>query len=145
MAASRDAGFGPEVKRRIMIGTYALSAGYYDAYYGQAQKVRTLVSRDFAAAYGQADVLVSPTSPSTAWSIGEKVGDPLAMYLQDLCTIPTNLAGGAAMSLPSGLSADDGLPVGLQIMAPALADDRLYRVGAAYEAARGPLAVAPEL
>ena len=145
MAATRDAGFGPEVKRRIMIGTYALSAGYYDAYYGQAQKVRTLISRDFAAAYAQADVLLSPTSPSTAWPIGEKVGDPLAMYLQDLCTIPTNLAGGAAMSLPSGLSADDGLPVGLQLMAPALADDRLYRVGAAYEAARGPLAAAPEL
>ena len=145
MAATRDAGFGPEVKRRIMIGTYALSAGYYDAYYGQAQKVRTLISRDFAAAYAQADVLLSPTSPSTAWSIGEKVGDPLAMYLQDLCTIPTNLAGGAAMSLPSGLSADDGLPVGLQLMAPALADERLYRVGAAYEAARGPLAAAPEL
>jgi aspartyl-tRNA(Asn)/glutamyl-tRNA(Gln) amidotransferase subunit A len=145
MAATRDAGFGPEVKRRIMIGTYALSAGYYDAYYGQAQKVRTLISRDFAAAYERADVLVSPTSPSTAWPLGEKVGDPLAMYLQDLCTIPTNLAGGAAMSLPSGLSADDGLPVGLQIMAPALADERLYRVGAAYEATRGPLAGAPEL
>jgi len=145
MAATRDAGFGAEVKRRIMLGTYALSAGYYDAYYGQAQKVRTLITRDFAAAYEQVDVLVSPTTPSTAFRLGEKVNDPLAMYLMDLCTIPTNLAGDAAMSLPSGLSTDDGLPVGLQIMAPPLADDRLYRVGAAYEAARGRLPTPPEL
>ena len=145
MALTRDAGFGAEAKRRIMLGTYALSAGYYDAYYGQAQKVRTLIVRDFAAAYEQADVLISPTTPSTAFRLGEKVNDPLAMYLMDLCTIPTNLAGAAAMSLPSGLSADDGLPVGLQLMAPALADDRLYRVGAAYEAARGPLPAPPEL
>ncbi|WP_068273527.1 Asp-tRNA(Asn)/Glu-tRNA(Gln) amidotransferase subunit GatA [Aldersonia kunmingensis] len=139
MATTRAAGFGPEVKRRIMIGTYALSAGYYDAYYGQALKVRTLIARDFDKAYEQADVLVSPTSPFTPWKLGEKVDDPLAMYLSDLCTLPTNLAGHCAMSVPSGLSADDGLPVGLQIMAPALADDRLYRVGAAYEAARGAL------
>ena len=139
MAATRAAGFGPEVKRRIMIGTYALSAGYYDAYYGQALKVRTLIARDFDKAYEQADVLVSPTSPFTPWKLGEKVDDPLAMYLSDLCTLPTNLAGHCAMSVPSGLSADDGLPVGLQIMAPALADDRLYRVGAAYEVARGPV------
>jgi len=145
MAATRDAGFGAEVKRRIIIGTYALSAGYYDAYYGQAQKVRTLVARDFTAAYERVDVLVSPTTPTTAFPLGEKVDDPLAMYLQDLCTIPSNLAGGCAMSLPSGLSSVDGLPVGLQIMAPALADDRLYRVGAAYEAARGPLAEPPVL
>ncbi len=145
MAASRDAGFGSEVKRRIMIGTYALSAGYYDAFYGQAQKVRTLIRRDFAAAYEKADVLVSATTPGTAWALGEKVDDPLAMYLQDLCTIPTNLDGGCGMSLPSGLSADDGLPVGLQIMAPVLADERLYRVGAAYEAARGALPAGPEL
>jgi aspartyl-tRNA(Asn)/glutamyl-tRNA(Gln) amidotransferase subunit A len=145
MALTRDAGFGAEVKRRIMIGTYALSAGYYDAYYGQAQKVRTLIVGDFAAAYERADVLVSPTAPGTAWSLGEKVNDPLGMYLQDLCTIPSNLAGAAAMSLPSGLSGEDGLPVGLQIMAPALADERLYRVGAAYEAARGPLPTPPEL
>ncbi len=145
MALTRDAGFGAEAKRRIMLGTYALSAGYYDAYYGQAQKVRTLIVRDFAAAYEQADVLISPTTPSTAFRLGEKVNDPLAMYLMDLCTIPTNLSGAAAMSLPSGLSADDGLPVGLQLMAPALADDRLYRVGAAYEAARGPLLAPPEL
>ncbi|MFT4126747.1 MAG: Asp-tRNA(Asn)/Glu-tRNA(Gln) amidotransferase subunit GatA [Gordonia sp. (in: high G+C Gram-positive bacteria)] len=137
MALTREAGFGPEVKRRIMIGTYALSSGYYDAYYGQAQKVRTLIARDFAAAFADVDVLVSPTTPTTAFPIGEKVDDPLAMYLFDLCTLPVNLAGVAAMSVPSGLSADDSLPVGLQIMAPALADDRLYRVGAAYEAARG--------
>ena len=139
MAATRAAGFGPEVKRRIMIGTYALSAGYYDAYYGQALKVRTLIARDFDAAYEKVDVLISPTSPFTPWKLGEKVDDPLAMYLSDLCTLPTNLAGHCAMSVPSGLSADDGLPVGLQIMAPALADDRLYRVGAAYEVARGPV------
>ncbi len=140
MAATRAAGFGPEVKRRIMIGTYALSAGYYDAYYGQALKVRTLITRDFDRAYEQVDVLVSPTSPFTPWKLGEKVDDPLAMYLSDLCTLPTNLAGHPAMSVPSGLSRDDNLPVGLQIMAPALADDRLYRVGAAYEAARGQIA-----
>ncbi|MFT4042250.1 MAG: Asp-tRNA(Asn)/Glu-tRNA(Gln) amidotransferase subunit GatA [Gordonia sp. (in: high G+C Gram-positive bacteria)] len=139
MALTREAGFGPEVKRRIMIGTYALSSGYYDAYYGQAQKVRTLIARDFATAFNDVDVLISPTTPTTAFRIGEKVDDPLAMYLFDLCTLPVNLAGVAAMSVPSGLSADDGLPVGLQIMAPALADDRLYRVGAAFEAARGPL------
>ncbi|MEU0539355.1 Asp-tRNA(Asn)/Glu-tRNA(Gln) amidotransferase subunit GatA [Nocardia sp. NPDC005978] len=140
MSLSREAGFGPEVKRRIMIGTYALSAGYYDAYYGQALKVRTLIARDFDRAYESVDVLVSPTSPFTPWKLGEKVNDPLAMYLSDLCTLPTNLAGHCGMSVPSGLSADDGLPVGLQIMAPALADDRLYRVGAAYELARGPIA-----
>ncbi len=135
MAVTRDAGFGAEVKRRIMIGTYALSAGYYDAYYGQALKVRTLIARDFAAAYERADVLISPTSPVTPWKLGEKLDDPLAMYLTDLCTLPTNLAGTCAISVPAPLSADDGLPVGLQIMAPALADDRLYRVAAAYEAA----------
>nr|MBM4731169.1 Asp-tRNA(Asn)/Glu-tRNA(Gln) amidotransferase subunit GatA [Prescottella equi] len=140
MAATRAAGFGKEVKRRIMIGTYALSSGYYDAYYGSALKVRTLIARDFDAAYEKVDVLVSPTSPFTPWKLGEKVDDPLAMYLSDLCTLPTNLAGRCAMSVPSGVSADDGLPVGLQIMAPALADERLYRVGAAYEAARGPIA-----
>ncbi|MGB8960361.1 MAG: Asp-tRNA(Asn)/Glu-tRNA(Gln) amidotransferase subunit GatA [Pseudonocardiaceae bacterium] len=145
MSLTREAGFGPEVKRRIMLGTYALSAGYYDAYYGQAQNVRTLIIRDFAAAFEQVDVLVSPTSPTTAFRIGERVNDPLAMYLSDLCTIPANLAGNAALSVPAGLSDDDGLPVGLQVMAPALADDRAYRVAAAYEAARdgadgGPLA-----
>ncbi|MBA8823173.1 aspartyl-tRNA(Asn)/glutamyl-tRNA(Gln) amidotransferase subunit A [Saccharopolyspora lacisalsi] len=136
MSLTREAGFGPEVKRRIMLGTYALSAGYYEAYYGQAQKVRTLVTRDFAAAFEQVDVLVSPTTPTTAFRIGERVEDPMAMYLADLCTIPSNLAGNASMSVPSGLSAEDGLPVGLQIMAPPMADDRLYRIGAAYETAR---------
>ncbi|QGK71111.1 Asp-tRNA(Asn)/Glu-tRNA(Gln) amidotransferase subunit GatA [Allosaccharopolyspora coralli] len=136
MSLTREAGFGAEVKRRIMLGTYALSSGYYDAYYGSAQKVRTLITRDFAAAFEQVDVLVSPTTPTTAFPIGERVDDPMAMYLNDLCTIPSNLAGNAAMSVPCGLSDEDGLPVGLQIMAPATADDRLYRVGAAYEAAR---------
>jgi aspartyl-tRNA(Asn)/glutamyl-tRNA(Gln) amidotransferase subunit A len=134
MAATRDAGFGDEVKRRIILGTFALSSGYYEAYYGQAQKVRTLIGRDFAAAYEQVDVLVSPTTPTTAFPLGERVDDPLAMYLSDLCTIPSNLSGGPAMSLPVGLSPDDGLPVGLQVMAPTLADDRLYRVGAVLEA-----------
>jgi aspartyl-tRNA(Asn)/glutamyl-tRNA(Gln) amidotransferase subunit A len=136
MALTREKGFGAEVKRRIMLGTYALSSGYYDAYYGSAQKVRTLITRDFDAAFEKVDVLVSPTTPTTAFKIGERVDDPMAMYLADLCTIPSNLAGNAAMSVPSGLSDEDGLPVGLQIMAPALADDRLYRVGAAYEVAR---------
>jgi aspartyl-tRNA(Asn)/glutamyl-tRNA(Gln) amidotransferase subunit A len=136
MSLTREAGFGPEVKRRIMIGTYALSSGYYDAYYGSAQKVRTLIARDFDAAFATVDVLVSPTTPTTAFKIGERSGDPMAMYKADLCTIPANLAGNAAMSVPSGLSADDGLPVGLQIMAPALQDHRMYRVAAAYEVAR---------
>jgi aspartyl-tRNA(Asn)/glutamyl-tRNA(Gln) amidotransferase subunit A len=142
MALTRAAGFGPEVKRRIMIGTYALSAGYYDAYYNQAQKVRTLIARDLDRAYEQVDVLVSPATPTTAFGLGEKVDDPLAMYLFDLCTLPLNLAGHCGMSVPSGLADDTQLPVGLQIMAPALADDRLYRVGAAYEVARGPLPAA---
>ncbi|GGM36223.1 glutamyl-tRNA(Gln) amidotransferase subunit A [Longimycelium tulufanense] len=136
MTLTREAGFGPEVKRRIMLGTYALSAGYYDAYYGQAQKVRTLIARDFAAAYEKVDVLVSPTTPTTAFRIGEKVDDPLAMYRSDLCTIPANLAGNAAMSVPCGLAEEDGLPVGLQIMAPTMQDHRMYRVAAAYEVAR---------
>ncbi|HVF20024.1 MAG TPA: Asp-tRNA(Asn)/Glu-tRNA(Gln) amidotransferase subunit GatA [Mycobacteriales bacterium] len=135
MSLTRDAGFGDEVKRRIILGSYALSSGYYDAYYGQAQKVRTLITDDFTAAFEQCDVLLSPTTPTTAFKIGERVDDPLAMYLADLCTIPSNLSGGAAMSVPCGLAPEDGLPVGLQIMAPALADDRMYRVAAAYEAA----------
>jgi aspartyl-tRNA(Asn)/glutamyl-tRNA(Gln) amidotransferase subunit A len=135
MSLTREAGFGAEVKRRIMLGTYALSSGYYDAYYGQAQKVRTLITNDFTAAFADADVLISPTTPTTAFKIGEKVDDPLAMYLNDIATIPVNLAGNAAMSIPIGLAPEDGLPVGLQIMAPALADDRLYLVGAALEAA----------
>ena len=135
MAATREAGFGAEVKRRIIIGTYALSSGYYDAYYGQAQKVRTLISRDFEQAFSRVEVLVSPSAPSTAFKIGEKADDPLAMYLNDLCTIPSNLAGNASASFPVGLAPEDGLPVGLQVMAPPLADDRLYRVGAALERA----------
>ena len=142
MALTRAAGFGPEVKRRIMIGTYALSAGYYDAYYNQAQKVRTLIARDLDEAYQKVDVLVTPTTPTTAFGLGEKVDDPLAMYLFDLCTLPLNLAGHCGMSVPAGLAAEDNLPVGLQIMAPAHADDRLYRVGAAYETARGTLPTA---
>jgi len=135
MALTREAGFGPEVKRRIMLGTYALSSGYYDAYYGSAQQVRTLIMRDFDRAFADVDALVSPTTPTTAFKIGERVDDPMAMYLADLCTIPTNLAGNAGMSVPVGLAPEDGLPVGLQIIAPAMADDRLYRVGAAVEAA----------
>ncbi|NHF62476.1 Asp-tRNA(Asn)/Glu-tRNA(Gln) amidotransferase subunit GatA [Microcella pacifica] len=133
MAATREAGFGPEVKRRIILGTYALSAGYYDAYYGSAQKVRTLIQRDFAAAFEQADVLVSPSAPTTAFKFGEKMSDPLAMYLNDVTTIPANLAGVPGMGLPIGLAPEDGLPVGLQIMAPAREDARLYTVGAAVE------------
>jgi aspartyl-tRNA(Asn)/glutamyl-tRNA(Gln) amidotransferase subunit A len=135
MGRTRATGFGDEAIRRIMLGTYALSAGYYDAYYGSAQKVRTLVTRDFAAAFEQVDVLVSPTAPTTAFRLGEKLDDPLAMYLNDVATIPANLAGTPGLSLPVGLAPEDGLPVGLQVMAPVLADDRLYRVGAALEAA----------
>ena len=134
MAASRDAGFGDEVKRRIILGTYALSSGYYDAYYGQAQKVRTLIARDFEKAFETADVLVSPTCPTTAFKLGEKLEDPMAMYLNDVATIPANLAGLPGLSLPAGLS-DDGLPVGFQILAPATKDERMYGVGAALEKA----------
>jgi aspartyl-tRNA(Asn)/glutamyl-tRNA(Gln) amidotransferase subunit A len=134
MAATREAGFGPEVKRRIILGTYALSAGYYDAYYGSAQKVRTLIQRDFASAFEQADVLVSPAAPTTAFKLGEKIEDPLAMYLNDVTTIPANLAGIPGMGLPMGLAPEDGLPTGLQIMAPAREDVRLYAIGAAIEA-----------
>ena len=134
MRATRDAGFGDEVKRRIILGTYALSSGYYDAYYGQAQKVRTLINDDFAAAFEKVDVLVSPTAPTTAFKLGEKLDDPVAMYLNDVATIPANLAGIPGISLPAGVADEDGLPVGFQILAPAMADDRLYRVGAALEA-----------
>ena len=133
MALTRGQGFGDEVKRRIIIGTYALSSGYYDAYYGSAQKVRTLITRDFDKAFEVADVLVSPTTPTTAFRMGERVDDPLSMYKADLCTIPSNLAGNCAGSFPVGLAPEDGLPVGFQVMAPPLADDRLYRVGAALE------------
>ncbi len=133
MGATRAAGFGDEVKRRIILGTYALSAGYYDAYYGSAQKVRTLIQRDFAAAFEQADVLISPTAPTTAFKLGEKLDDPLAMYLNDVATIPANLAGVPGLSLPGGLADEDGLPVGIQLLAPARQDARLYRVGAVLE------------
>lgn len=136
MSQSRAEGFGPEVKRRIMLGTYALSVGYYDAYYLQAQRVRTLIAQDFARAFEQVDVLVSPTTPTTAFKLGEKAEDPMAMYNFDLCTLPLNLAGLCGMSVPSGLASDTNLPTGLQIMAPAFQDDRLYKVGAAYEAGR---------
>ena len=135
MSATRDAGFGREVKRRIILGTYALSSGYYDAYYGSAQKIRTLIIEDYKKAFTQADVLVSPTSPITAFKIGEKSEDPIAMYLADVATIPVNLAGICGMSLPAGLADEDGLPVGFQIMAPAMQDQRLYEVGGALEAA----------
>ncbi|HSU02159.1 MAG TPA: Asp-tRNA(Asn)/Glu-tRNA(Gln) amidotransferase subunit GatA [Nocardioides sp.] len=133
MRATRDAGFGDEVKRRIILGTYALSSGYYDAYYGQAQKIRTLITRDFEAAFAHVDVLVSPTAPTTAFRLGEKLDDPMAMYLNDLATIPANLAGVPGISVPNGLAEEDGLPSGFQVLAPALADDRVYRVGAALE------------
>ncbi len=137
MSLTRDAGFGPEVKRRIILGTFALSSGYYDAYYGQAQKVRTLIARDFAAAFEQADVLIAPTTPFVAFPFGSRTGDPYQMYLADLFTIPSNLYGGPAISVPCGLS--EGLPVGLQVMAPTMADDRMYRIGAALESVVPPL------
>ncbi|QKE84160.1 Asp-tRNA(Asn)/Glu-tRNA(Gln) amidotransferase subunit GatA [Arthrobacter sp. NEB 688] len=134
MAATRDAGFGDEVKRRIILGTYALSSGYYDAYYGSAQKVRRLIANDFAAAFETADVLVTPTAPTTAFRLGDKLDDPMSMYLNDIATIPANLAGIPGLSLPSGLADEDGLPAGFQVLAPAMVDDRLYSVGAALEA-----------
>jgi aspartyl-tRNA(Asn)/glutamyl-tRNA(Gln) amidotransferase subunit A len=134
MAATRDAGFGDEVKRRIILGTYALSAGYYDAYYGSAQKVRTLIQRDFDDAFAQVDVIATPSAPTTAFRLGEKIDDPMQMYLNDVTTIPANLAGVPGISIPSGLAAEDGLPVGIQFLAPAREDARLYRVGAALEA-----------
>ncbi|MEY2398354.1 MAG: aspartyl-tRNA(Asn)/glutamyl-tRNA(Gln) amidotransferase subunit [Actinomycetota bacterium] len=129
---TRTAGFGPEVKRRIMLGTYALSAGYYDAYYGKALKVRSLIARDFAAAYEKYDVLLSPTAPTTAFGFGAKTDNPLAMYLSDVCTIPSNLCGDPAISVPFG-TGDDGMPVGVQVLAPALGEPALFRVAAALE------------
>ncbi|NGM11958.1 Asp-tRNA(Asn)/Glu-tRNA(Gln) amidotransferase subunit GatA [Verrucosispora sp. WMMA2044] len=137
MSLTREAGFGPEVKRRIMLGTYALSSGYYDAYYGQAQKVRTLITRDFTAAFERVDALISPTTPFVAFPLGARTSDPYQMYLADLFTIPSNLYGGPGISVPCGLS--EGLPVGLQVMAPTMADDRMYRVAAALESAVGTL------
>ncbi|MDF9810219.1 aspartyl-tRNA(Asn)/glutamyl-tRNA(Gln) amidotransferase subunit A [Aurantimicrobium minutum] len=134
MSATREAGFGAEVKRRIILGTYALSAGYYDAYYGSAQKVRTLVQRDFADAFSKVDVLASPTAPTTAWKLGEQLDDPVAMWRGDIATIPANMAGIPGISVPAGLADEDGLPVGIQFLAPAREDARLYNVGGALEA-----------
>ena len=131
--ATRAAGFGPEVKRRIMLGTYALSAGYYDAYYGKAQKIRTLITRDFDEAYQQYDILLSPTAPTTAFDIGERTNDPFSMYLADVCTIPTNLAGHPAMSVPFGQSSQ-GLPIGVQLLGPALSEPTLLRAASVLEA-----------
>jgi aspartyl-tRNA(Asn)/glutamyl-tRNA(Gln) amidotransferase subunit A len=133
MAATREKGFGPEVKRRIILGTYALSSGYYDAYYGSAQKVRTLIQQDLAAAFEKVDVLITPTAPTTAFKIGEKVDDPLAMYLNDIATIPANLAGIPGMSVPNGIASEDGLPSGVQILAPAMQDDQMYRAASIIE------------
>ncbi|MGH9186164.1 MAG: Asp-tRNA(Asn)/Glu-tRNA(Gln) amidotransferase subunit GatA, partial [Acidimicrobiales bacterium] len=131
---TRTAGFGDEVKRRIMLGTYALSAGYYDAYYGKAQKVRTLIIRDFERAYEQFDALLSPTSPTTAFALGDKTADPMAMYMNDVCTIPSNLSGQPAISVPFGVG-DDGLPVGVQVLAPSVGEVTLFRVAAEVERA----------
>jgi aspartyl-tRNA(Asn)/glutamyl-tRNA(Gln) amidotransferase subunit A len=135
VARTRDAGFGDEPKRRIMLGTYALSAGYYEAFYGQAQKVRTVIGREFAAAFERFDVLLSPTSPTVAFELGAKTADPLAMYVADVLTIPPNMAGLPSISIPCGLS--DGLPVGLQIIGPQLSENTIFRVAHALERAIG--------
>ncbi|MGI9648603.1 MAG: amidase family protein, partial [Acidimicrobiia bacterium] len=139
---TRAEGFGPEVIRRVLLGTYALSAGYYDAFYGQAQRVRTLIIRDFEAAYQQADVLVSPTSPTTAFAIGDRTADPLSMYMSDVCTIPSNMSGDPAISVPIGLDSA-GLPIGFQVMAPALGEPVMFRVAAEVERLAGFDARAP--
>jgi aspartyl-tRNA(Asn)/glutamyl-tRNA(Gln) amidotransferase subunit A len=133
MSKTRDEGFGDEVKRRIMLGTYALSAGYYDAYYGKAQKVRTMIIRDLERAYSSVDLIVCPTSPTTAFRFGEKTADPVEMYLSDIYTVPVNLAGNAAISVPCGLSSEDGLPVGLQIIAKSLDETTMFRAAYAFE------------
>jgi aspartyl-tRNA(Asn)/glutamyl-tRNA(Gln) amidotransferase subunit A len=132
---TRWEGFGPEPRRRIMLGTYALSAGYYDAYYGQAQKVRTVIAQEFAAAFEHFDLLVSPTSPTVAFAIGEKAANPLAMYLSDLLTIPSCMAGLPGLNVPCGLS--EGLPVGLQLVGPQFSENTLFRTGHALEQALG--------
>ncbi|MGQ0678355.1 MAG: Asp-tRNA(Asn)/Glu-tRNA(Gln) amidotransferase subunit GatA [Actinomycetota bacterium] len=131
--ATRAAGFGDEVKRRIMLGTYSLSSGYYDAFYLKAQKARTLIARDFGRAYEQFDLLISPCAPTTAFGLGEKVQDPLTMYLSDICTVPSSLAGAAAISVPGGLSDEDGLPVGIQFMAPPLGEPAMLSAAYAFE------------
>ncbi|MGA0986527.1 MAG: Asp-tRNA(Asn)/Glu-tRNA(Gln) amidotransferase subunit GatA [Candidatus Nanopelagicales bacterium] len=141
MKLTRAQGFGPEVKRRIILGTYALSTGYYDAYYGQAQKVRGLIAEDLRLAFEKVDVLISPTSPTTAWKIGERVDNPLAMYLADLATLPASLAGVPAISVPIGLASEDRMPVGLQVIAPAMQDHKNYQVAAALEAAQNGLLI----
>ncbi len=138
MSATRSDGFGPEVTRRVLLGTYALSAGYYDAFYGQAQRVRTMIIREFESAYGRADVLVSPTTPTTAFEFGAKTADPLSMYMSDVCTIPSNLAGHPSASVPIGVD-EQGLPIGFQIMAPALEERLLFRVMRAVEAVAEPV------
>jgi len=136
MTATRTKGFGDEVKRRIMLGTYALSAGYYDAYYGKSQRVRTLIMNDFAKAYEKFDILISPTAPTTAFPLGDKTADPMQMYLQDVCTIPSNLAGHPAMSVPFG-SGEDGMPVGIQILAPAMAEREMFQAAKVLESESG--------
>jgi aspartyl-tRNA(Asn)/glutamyl-tRNA(Gln) amidotransferase subunit A len=133
--ATRAAGFGPEVKRRIMLGTYALSSGYYEAYYGRAQRVRTRIAEDFRSAFERVDFVVTPTSPTVAFRLGERTGDPLAMYLSDFCTVPMSLAGIPAISLPGGLA--DGLPVGVQLTGPAFSENRLLDAAFALEQAIG--------
>jgi aspartyl-tRNA(Asn)/glutamyl-tRNA(Gln) amidotransferase subunit A len=139
---TRSAGFGPEVKRRLILGAFALSSGYYDAYYLRAQKVRTLIRRDFEAAFTRCDALIGPASPTPAYRLGEKLDDPLAMYLEDILTIPVNLAGIGALAVPCGYT-HDGLPVGLQIIPPALEEARALRIGHALEQAQGPTRMPP--
>jgi aspartyl-tRNA(Asn)/glutamyl-tRNA(Gln) amidotransferase subunit A len=141
-ARSRAEGFGPEVRRRILLGTYVLSAGYYDAYYKRAQQVRTLFVREFEQAFALCDVIATPTAPSPAFEMGARTQDPLTMYLADIYTIPASLAGIPAISLPSGLSGD-GLPIGIHLVGPAFADRRLFEIAAGYEALRGPFARSP--
>ncbi|HWO09275.1 MAG TPA: amidase family protein, partial [Polyangiaceae bacterium] len=142
--STRDAGFGAEVKRRILLGTYVLSSGYYDAYYAKAQKVRTLIRRDFERAFDAVDVIATPTSPTVAFRLGERVDDPLAMYLGDIYQLPASLAGICGISLPCRLvDPDDQLPVGLQLLAPALHEETLFAAAAAHEAAAGPFPLAP--
>ena len=140
---TRRDGFGPEVKRRIMLGTYALSAGYYDAYYLKAQKVRTLIRQEFQQVFERFDALVTPTSPSVAFKLGERMADPVAMYLSDILTIPANIAGIPGISVPGGMS--DGLPVGLQFLTRHLAEDTLFRIAYAYEQATSWHTLRPEL